>query len=104
LKREFVTQHPDSPVTLLKAFRRARDIAFERVMGSDPEYLIMSWAAASVEEQRALMGENYWAYNIADNTKTLEALALFTFQQGLTPYKVNYLDLFDPAAAAFPGA
>lgn len=103
LKREFVDRHPDAPVMMLKAFRRARDMAFERVLGSDPEYLVISWAACAVEEQRALMGENYWAYNLPDCHKTLEALTLFCHQQGLASERVDYTRLFDPAAAALPG-
>ena len=30
LKQEFVDEHPDAPVALLKAYRRARDVAFEK--------------------------------------------------------------------------
>lgn len=104
LKREFVERYPEAPVALLRAYRQARDIAFERVLGSDPEYLIITWAAAAIEEQRALMGDNYWPYNIADNRRTLRALVQFACQQGLTPYEVDYTQLFDPAAAALPGA
>jgi len=103
LKREFVQKHPHAPVALLQAYRQARDIAFERVLGSDPEYLIMTWAAAGIEEQKALMGDKYWSYNIEDNRRTLEALTLFVHQQGLTPTVVDYAQCFDPAAAALPG-
>ena len=30
--------------------------------GANPQILMISWVAASVDEQRAVMGENYWAY------------------------------------------
>jgi 4,5-dihydroxyphthalate decarboxylase len=104
LKREFVEQHPEAPVTLLQAWRKARDIAFERVLGSDPEYLTIIWAANAVEEQKAVLGDNFWPYNIVDNRKTLEAITLFAHQQGYTPHRVDYTKLFDPAAASLPGA
>jgi 4,5-dihydroxyphthalate decarboxylase len=104
MKREFVDHHPDAPLALLKAYREARDVAFQRVQGSDPEYLIMSWASAAIDEQRALMGDNYWSYNVADNRPSLQAITRFCHQQGLTPHQVNYEDFFDPEAAAFPGA
>jgi 4,5-dihydroxyphthalate decarboxylase len=103
LKREFVEQHPNAPLALLKAYRVARDVAFDRVQGSDPEYLIISWASAAVDEQRAVMGDNYWSYNVADNRPALDAVAQFSHQQGLTPYKVDYQQFFDPEAAALPG-
>ena len=103
LSQEFVDAHPESPVALLQAFRKARDEAFYRIMGPDPQYLIISWVAAAVEEQRALMGEDYWPYNVEDNRHSLEALTLFAYQQGLTPYQVDYMSFFSPEAAALPG-
>ncbi len=103
MKREFVDRYPEAPVALLKAYRQARDIAFDRVLGSDPEYLIMTWAAAGIEEQKALMGADYWSYNIVDNRRTLEALTQFVHQQGLTPTQVDYNQCFDAAAASLPG-
>lgn len=103
LKRQFIERNPTAPLALLKAFRAARDVAFNRVIGSDPEYLIMSWASAAIDEQRAVMGDNYWSYNVADNRPSLDAVALFSHQQGLTPYKVDYEQFFDSEAAKLPG-
>jgi 4,5-dihydroxyphthalate decarboxylase len=103
LKQEFVDRHPAAPIALLSAYREARDIAIKRVEGSDPEYLIISWASHQLAEQRALMGDHYWPYNIEDNIPTLEALTLFAHQQGLTPHRVDYHSLFHPEAAALPG-
>ncbi|HWO42273.1 MAG TPA: hypothetical protein VNO43_10770 [Candidatus Eisenbacteria bacterium] len=104
LKREFVEAHPQAPVALLEAFRRARDEAFNRLEGADPQVLIISWAAAAVEEQRALMGENYWAYNIENNRKALDAITQYAYDQGLSPNRIDYQDFFAPEAAALPGA
>jgi 4,5-dihydroxyphthalate decarboxylase len=104
LKQEFVDSHPHAPVALLGAFRRARDEAFNRLEGADPQVLVISWAAAAVDEQRALMGENYWAYNIEDNRPALEAITQFGHEQGLSPTRIDYLSLFAPEAATLPGA
>jgi len=103
LKREFIDAHPAAPVALLEAFRRARDEAFNRLEGADPQVLIISWAAAAVEEQRALMGENYWAYNIENNRKALDAITQYAHDQGLSPNKIDYNEFFSPDAAALPG-
>lgn len=104
LKREFVDRHPDAPVALLKAYREARDVAFDRIQGSDPQVLTVSWVSAAMDEQRALMGDNYWAYNVVDNRRALEALTEFAYQQGITPSQRDYRDFFDSRAAALPGA
>jgi 4,5-dihydroxyphthalate decarboxylase len=104
LKQEFVDRHPNSPVTLLKAFRQARDVAFNRLEGDNPQILVISWVAAAVDEQRELMGENYWAYNIENNRRALEALTQFAHEQGLSPKRIDYETLFHPEAAALPGS
>jgi 4,5-dihydroxyphthalate decarboxylase len=103
MSRAFVERHPEAPVALLKAYRAARDVAFDRIEGSDPVILTISWASAAMAEQRALMGDNYWAYNVEDNRTALEAFMLFAQQQGLTPRKLDYESFFDPSAAALPG-
>jgi 4,5-dihydroxyphthalate decarboxylase len=59
LKQDFVARFPNAPVALLQAFRRARDEAFNRIEGPDPQIIVYSWAAAAVSEQRELMGDNY---------------------------------------------
>ena len=103
LKQEFVDRHPEAPLALMTAYRRARDMAIHRIEGGDPEYLVISWASFIFNEQRRVMGENYWAYNLEDNRPTLEALTQYCHQQGLTPYQVEYRKLFHPEAAAMAG-
>ncbi|HEY6199786.1 MAG TPA: hypothetical protein VI231_14330 [Candidatus Binatia bacterium] len=104
LKQDFVKRHPNAPVALLQAFRKSRDEAFNRLEGPDPSIIIYSWAAAAVGEQRALMGDNYWAYNIENNRTTLEAMTQFAYEQGLSPNRIDYPTFFHPEAFEFPGA
>ena len=55
-------------------------------------------------EQRALMGENYWPYNVVDNARVLQGITEFALQQGLTEGKqLDYKSFFHPEAAALPG-
>jgi 4,5-dihydroxyphthalate decarboxylase len=103
LKQAFVDQHPNAPLALLKAFRASRDEAFNRLEGPDPQVIIYPWMAAAIAEQRELMGENYWAYNVENNRTVLEALTQYAFEQGLSPAKIDYMDFFHSAAAALPG-
>ena len=103
LKEDFVKRHPEAPVALLQAYRRARDVALDRIEGPDPAVLTISWASAAMAEQRALMGERYWPYNIADNVPALEAMMLYAHQFGLTPSQLSYESFFDERAAALEG-
>ncbi|HEY3919591.1 MAG TPA: hypothetical protein VGL83_17515 [Stellaceae bacterium] len=103
LRAAFVARHPEAPVALLKAFRRARDIAIEAIAGSDPQVLVLSWVTQLLEEQRALMGDEYFAYDLAHNETALAAMMRFAADQYLTPAPVDFRRLFDPAALALAG-
>jgi 4,5-dihydroxyphthalate decarboxylase len=103
LKQTFVDKHPQAPTALLRAFRASRDVAFSRLEGSDPQVILYPWMAAAIAEQRQLMGQNYWAYNIPDNINELEAITQYGFEQGLSPTKIDYKTFFDPDAAKLPG-
>ena len=103
LHEEFVTRHPDAPAPLLKAFRQARDIAIDNIQGSDPQVLVVSWINALMDEQRALMGDNYFAYNVEANRRSLDAMTQYSYEQGLTPKKYDYETFFAPEAVALPG-
>ncbi len=65
--------------------------------------IVYSWMAAAVNEQRELMGENYWAYNVADNVRVLEAMTQYAHEQGLSPARIDYRTFFHPQAAVLPG-
>jgi len=103
LKQAFVDRHPTAPVALLEAFRKSRDEAINRLEGADPQIIVYSWMAAAVAEQRELMGENYWAYNIENNRRVLEAMTQYAHEQGLSPTRIDYMSFFHPEAAALPG-
>lgn len=103
LRRAFVDRNPDAPIALLKAFRQARDVAINNIQGADPQVLILSWVTALFDEQRNLMGENFFAYNIPDNIRALTAMMQFAHEQGLTPERCNFKELFYAPAANLTG-
>jgi 4,5-dihydroxyphthalate decarboxylase len=103
LQESFVDRHPDAPVALLTAFRRARDIAIDNIQGSDPQVLVLLWASQALDEQRALMGDDFFAYDIAHNRTALDAMMQFAHEQFLTQAPLDYRRLFSPAAMALAG-
>lgn len=99
--QEWVAKNPTAPVALLKAFREARDEAFHRL--EDQQILSISWASALLDEQRALMGHDYWAYNVESNRRPLESALEWANEQGVTARKLSVDELFVPEAAALAG-
>lgn len=102
MQEAYVREHPGAPVSLLRAFRAARDECFRRI--EDQQVLALSWASAALAEQRALMGPQYWPYNVADNRHVLETLVSFAHEQGLIATAPAVEALFEPTALAEPGA
>jgi 4,5-dihydroxyphthalate decarboxylase len=47
------------------------------------------------------MGDNFWPYGIAPNHKALEALFLYSYEQGLSSKKLSIEELFQPSTMAF---
>lgn len=104
LNKAFVQKHPNAPIALLTAYRQARDIALDAVGGPEgPLYVTLAWAVAAQNEQREVMGDRYYAYNVVDNTRPLEAMMQFSHQFGITPTRLDYRQFIDEAAAAYPG-
>ncbi len=102
--KSFVAKHPDAPVALLKAYRQARDIALAAVGGPEgPMYVTLPWVVAAQNEQREVMGERFYAYNVVDNTRSLEAMMQFAHQFGITPTRLDYRQFLHEEAAAYPG-
>ena len=89
LRRRLIDRNPSAPVALLKAFRKARDVAFDNIEGSDPQVLVLSWVSSLLDEQRALMGNNYFSYNIADNEVPLAAMMQYAHEQGLISERIE---------------
>jgi 4,5-dihydroxyphthalate decarboxylase len=100
--QSYVDKNPDAPVALLKAFRAARDEAYRRV--EEQTIISISWTSALLDEQRRVLGENPWPYNVADNRVPLEAMCQYAHEHNLTPTRLDYQSFFHPTAAAFPGA
>ena len=104
LNKAFVAQHPNAPIALLRAYRQARDIALDSVGGPDgPLYVTLPWAVAAQNEALEVMGDRYYAYNVVDNTRPLEAMMLFSHQFGITPTRLDYRQFVDDEAAAYTG-
>ena len=97
LRRDFVDRHPEAPLALLKAFRAARDLAFNAIEGSDPRVVVLSWARQLLDEQRALMGESYFSYEVARNRLPLEAMTRYAREQWITQRLIGVDELFDPS-------
>ena len=95
IKREIVESHPWIPINMYHAFNKAKSIAMERM--KNPRIVPLAWYQAAQEEQEGILGPDPWEYGLTEkNRKTLDMLAGFSHEQGLTPRRLSADELFLP--------
>ena len=96
IKREIVERHPWLPASLMRAFERAKEIAYRRM--DNPRIVPLAWFQTALEEERALLGLDPWAYGLDGvNRRNLQTLIQYSHEQGLIDRMVSVDDLFTEA-------
>jgi 4,5-dihydroxyphthalate decarboxylase len=93
IKQEIVAQHPWVPISLFQAFEKSKAIAMNRMV--NPRLAPLAWYQEAWEEQAQILGPDPWQYGLTDqNRHTLETLAGYSYEQGLTRRLMSLDDLF----------
>jgi 4,5-dihydroxyphthalate decarboxylase len=93
LKEEIVARHPWVPINLYHAFTEAKAIAMRRM--ENPRIVPLAWYREAWEEQQAVLGSDPWEYGLTPrNRATLETLARYSHEQGLTQHAMALDELF----------
>jgi 4,5-dihydroxyphthalate decarboxylase len=96
IEERVLAERPEVATSLLEAFRASKRLAWERM--DEPEYLPLVWGREAVEEQRALMGRDPWAYELPKNRPALEAMLRYAHRQGLVRRAMEPEELFFPGS------
>jgi 4,5-dihydroxyphthalate decarboxylase len=82
IKREVVDRYPWVPTNLLKAFEKAKRLAYKRV--ANPRMVPLAWVRTAVEEQLDVLGSDPWSYGLTPaNRNNLETVQRYCHQQSL---------------------
>jgi 4,5-dihydroxyphthalate decarboxylase len=100
LRKELYEQHPWAAVSLYQAFDQARRNCMDILKIEEPLPISVPWIFEFAKSARDMMGDDYWPYGIEKNTKEIEALCRYTWEQGLVPRKVELDELFAPNVAS----
>jgi 4,5-dihydroxyphthalate decarboxylase len=93
IKREIVEQHPWVAASLVKAFEKAKNIAYRRL--ANPRITPLAWVRTEYEEERKILGPDPWAYGLGEaNRKNLQTIIGYCQQQGLTRKAMSIDELF----------
>jgi 4,5-dihydroxyphthalate decarboxylase len=93
IKKEVVERYPWVPINLYHAFEEAKTIAMKRMI--NPRIVPLAWYRESWEEQEEIIGSDPWEYGPSEqNIKTIDTLAGYLHEQGLTKKKWSFDELF----------
>lgn len=97
IRKTLVEQHPWLPVSVLKAFLRAKEFAMYELGQIGHLFTSLPWGVAEFEAARELMGEDYWSYGFEPNRHVLDTFTRYHHDQGLSARKVDAAELFAPS-------
>jgi 4,5-dihydroxyphthalate decarboxylase len=94
LRHDLWEQHPWIARSLFKAFQCAKEDAYTRLNDTSPYKISLAWFRRPVEEQRAVLGDDPWAYGLERNRHVVETLMTYLYEQGLVEKKLAVEELF----------
>lgn len=100
VRSELVEAHPDLAKRLYQAFLAAKDVAAERYLDMRRLFQVTTmvpWMFQLFEENRALLGDDWFPYGVDANRTALETFVRYSGEQGLTspPDKIEELFIED---------
>ena len=94
VRNDLATQHPWLPASVMKAFSEAKRLADEDLREVVALKIGLPWVTAEVEATEAVMGRDFWSYGVEANRTTLEAMARYSFEQGLAVRNLAVEEMF----------
>ena len=94
IRRSLAERHPWLPVSVLKAFMRAKELTMYELGQIGHLFVSLPWGVSEFENARKLMGNDYWSYGFAPNRHALETFTRYHHEQGLSSRKVAPEELF----------
>jgi len=93
IKQELIDKYPWVPTNLVKAFEKAKQLAYKRL--ANPRMVPLAFVRTAVEEQEAILGKDPWSYGLTPaNRNNLATVQRYCHQQGLIKSIAPLDDLF----------
>jgi len=102
IREELHARHPWVAASLYNAFLEAKQAAIESLLIDEPLPVSLPWSFEHANSVRAVMGDDFWPYGVEKNMAAIEALCRYSFDQKLSPRKVEVEELFASNVLALP--
>jgi 4,5-dihydroxyphthalate decarboxylase len=97
IRREIYDRDPWVALSLYKAFCRAKEHCYQLLMETGSPKASFAWLQPMIEEEREIIGRDWYPYGIEPNRPTIEALLQYTQEHGLTDRRPKLEELFAPS-------
>ncbi len=103
VRRDLLAEHPELAQSVYRGFCEAKKAAEDKYkhglifnnMGT-----MFPWFSPLIEEDVAVLGEDWWPYGMAANRKAINAVLHYHYQQGITDRLFTVEDIFVPELLA----
>ena len=96
IRTPLVEEHRWLANNVFEAFEKAKALVMPGLRNFGAVKATVPWLAAEIEETVALMGEDWWPYGIERNVKSIETMARWSHEQGLSGRRLGIDALFAP--------
>ena len=99
VRKELATEHPEIVKAVYDGFCEAKQVMTEQYtkgMTFNNMATMLPWFSKLVDEDRSLLGEDWWPYGMAANRKAVDAVLRYHHEQGLTKQRLTCEDIFLP--------
>jgi 4,5-dihydroxyphthalate decarboxylase len=96
IRRDVYEQNRWVAQSLYKAFFEAQRRTYEDLYMTAALKAMLPWLTSHVEETRALMGDDFWAYGFESNRASLATFLRYHHEQGLSKRLLEPEELFAP--------
>jgi 4,5-dihydroxyphthalate decarboxylase len=98
IRQDVLDAHPWVAVSMVKAFEAAKKIAFENLFEIGAVKTMLPWLVSDADATHDFFdGEDWWPYGIDANRATLDTFLRYSYEQGLSPRRLQAEELFVPS-------
>jgi 4,5-dihydroxyphthalate decarboxylase len=94
IRRTLAEKYPWAAVSVYKAFIKAKALCVHELGQIGHLATTLPWPVHEYDRVRTFMGEDFWPYGAHENKHTLETLARYSFEQGLSVRQVALDEMF----------
>lgn len=96
LREEIYQKYPWVAQNLYKAFSESKRLCQESMYEFSALKYMLVWSIPEMEDQREILGDDFWPYGLEPNRHVLETLVQYTHEQELIKKKLDLNCLFAP--------